>query len=60
MNSLIGKRGQVASDFSAGMGRVRIGDTEWSAEGVDGANFVSGDAVIVDSTDGTIVKVRAA
>lgn len=60
MHSLIGRRGEVASDFSAGMGRVRIGDTEWSAEGAGGVDFNIGDAVIVDATEGNIVKVRAA
>lgn len=60
MDSLIGRRGEVAADFSSGIGRVRIGDTEWSAEGVDGANFNAGDAIIVDGTESTTVKVRAA
>jgi len=60
MASLIGKRGLVASDFSAGQGKVKIGDTEWMAEAVDGADFAAGQTIIVESAESTVVKVRAA
>lgn len=58
MTSLIGRRGMAASDFQAGIGRVKIGDTEWSAESVDGGNYVEGSPVMVEETAGNVVKVR--
>lgn len=60
MNSLVGQRGTVAGAFQSGLGRVKIGDTEWSAESVDGFDYAGGEAVIVDSVHGNAVKVRAA
>ena len=60
MNSLIGKRGMVTSDFEAGQGRVKIGDTEWLAESVDGSNFEDGAAIVVEDAESTMVRVRPA
>lgn len=60
MASTLGQRGEVAEDFSAGAGMIKLGDTVWSAESLDGANFASGAAVIVDSTEGNTLKVRPA
>ncbi len=60
MHSLIGRRGTIAHDFQSGAGRVKIGDTEWSAESVDGADYASGQAVIVEETEGNSVRVRLA
>ena len=60
MAGTLGQRGVVADDFSGGLGRVKLGDTVWSAESVDGANLASGAAVIVEATEGNMLKVRAA
>lgn len=60
MAGTIGKRGIVADDFSGGLGRVKLGDTVWSAQSVDGTNLPSGAAVIVESTEGNTVKVKPA
>ncbi|MEL7451845.1 MAG: NfeD family protein [Pseudomonadota bacterium] len=60
MVAMIGKRGIVASDFEAGAGRVKIGDTEWSAESVDGTDVSAGETVIVESAVLTTLKVRLA
>lgn len=60
MKSLIGQRGTVAAPFSAGQGRVKIGDTEWLAASVDGGDIAAGTSVIVESTQSTKVLVRAA
>ena len=60
MAGTLGQRGVVADDFSGGLGRVKLGDTVWSAESVDGANLASGAAVIVEATEGNKLKVRAA
>ena len=60
MNSLIGKRGMVTSDFEAGQGRVKIGDTEWLAESIDGSDLQDGATIIVEEAESTIVRVRTA
>ena len=60
MASLVGARGLTKSGFSGGMGRVRLGDTDWSAEMIDGSDPESGVAVVVEATDGNRLKVRRA
>ena len=60
MAGTLGQRGVVADDFTGGIGRVKLGDTEWSAQSIDGANLTSGVAVIVEATEGNILKVRPA
>ncbi len=60
MAGTVGQRGVVAEDFSGGLGRVKLGDTMWSAQSVDGANLASGAAVIVEATEGNILKVKPA
>ncbi|MEM9572528.1 MAG: NfeD family protein [Pseudomonadota bacterium] len=60
MAGTLGQRGVVADDFTGGLGRVKLGDTVWSAESTDGANLASGTAVIVEATEGTVLKVRLA
>ena len=58
MASTLGQYGTVADDFSGGMGRVKLGDTVWSAQSVDGANLATGASVIVEATEGTTLKVK--
>ncbi|MCR9269478.1 MAG: NfeD family protein [Henriciella sp.] len=60
MAGTLGQRGVVAADFSGGLGRVKLGDTVWSAASVDGADLASGASVIVEATEGTTLKVRPA
>ncbi|MEL6825242.1 MAG: NfeD family protein [Pseudomonadota bacterium] len=60
MAGTLGQRGVVADDFTGGLGRVKLGDTVWSAESIDGANLASGTAVIVEATEGNMLKVRLA
>ncbi|MEM7330401.1 MAG: NfeD family protein [Pseudomonadota bacterium] len=60
MAGTLGQRGVVADDFAGGLGRVKLGDTEWSAQSTDGANLASGAAVIVEATEGNTLKVRPA
>jgi membrane protein implicated in regulation of membrane protease activity len=59
MNRTIGRRATVISAFSGGRGRVRLGDTEWGAESVDGSNPGDGDQVVVEGTEGNGLKVRS-
>lgn len=58
MDRLIGTQGIAVSDFQAGRGRVKIGDTEWSAE--SDTAIKSGDSVAVEATTGNAVKVKLA
>lgn len=60
MSRTIGQRGIVMSDFTGGSGRVKLGDTEWSAETVDGSNPGAGTGIIVEATAGNELKVRLA
>lgn len=58
MAGTLGQRAVVSDDFTGGIGRVKLGDTVWSAQSIDGANLASGAAVIVEATEGNILKVR--
>ncbi len=60
MAGTLGQRAIVAEDFSGGAGRVKLGDTVWSAQSVDGANLASGAAVVVESTQGNTLLVKPA
>lgn len=60
MRGTIGKRGLVADDFTGGLGRVKLGDTVWAAQSLDGTDLTAGTAVVVDSTEGNALKVRIA
>ena len=42
------------------MGRVKLGDTEWSAETMDGSNPGEGTSVVVEETNGNILRIRIA
>lgn len=60
MQRAVGQRGVVMSDFVAGAGRVRLGDTEWSGETVDGTSPVAGTPVIVVETNGNVLRINPA
>jgi inner membrane protein len=48
----------VAQDFSEGRGKVRVGDTLWSARAGDGRNHASGTSVVITAVDGTLLTVE--
>ena len=58
MVSTLGQSGTVADDFNGGVGQVKLGDTVWSAQSVDGANLASGAAVVGEAAEGTGLKVE--
>lgn len=58
MAGTLGKRATVATDFSGGLGRVKLGDTVWSAETVDGSDPITGTAVIIEETSGNSLTVK--
>ena len=54
----IGMRGTIATDFVAGRGRVRLGDTEWQGKlAKDGQTISEGQSVEVVDMDGTVLIV---
>ncbi len=55
---LIGKRALAAVAFENGVGRVKIGDTQWRAE-ADGP-VAAGASVVIKGVDGATLKVRPA
>lgn len=60
MDRTVGQRGLVVAGFSGGMGRVKLGDTEWSAETVDGSNPQEGAPVVVAETAGNVLRIKPA
>lgn len=58
MDRTVGQRGVVMDDFSGGSGRVKLGDTEWSAETIDGSNPAAGTGVIVEDTAGNVLRIK--
>ncbi|WP_435418839.1 NfeD family protein [Parerythrobacter aurantius] len=54
---LVGEMAVVSQDFAGGSGRVRLGDSEWLAKGVD---MKSGERVRVTGSDGAILLVAPA
>lgn len=60
MVSLVGQRGMAMGDFISGAGQVRIGDTVWRAEVVEGEIVRTGDTVIVEGAKMTTAIVRRA
>lgn len=54
---LVGARGVVSEALRHGQGKVRIGDSQWLAEGPD---LAVGDAVVIAAARGTRLVVRPA
>lgn len=61
MDGMVGARGVTVTDFDSGTGRVKIGDTEWGAELVEGVEPIkTGQAIIVEASRSTTVIIRPA
>lgn len=58
LSNMVGSRGEAATNFESGRGKVKIGDSVWLAEQVGGATIARGDQVEVAGADGTTLKVR--
>lgn len=56
----IGKRVKVEEAFVAGEGRVRFGDSVWSAKSQTGENHAVGAEVIIEAVDGATLIVKGA
>jgi membrane protein implicated in regulation of membrane protease activity len=57
---LAGRTGRVDSPFEGGRGRVRLGDTHWSARALDGADLPAGLLVRVHHVEDGVLVVEAA
>lgn len=55
---LVGAKGQAATNFEHGIGRVKLGDSEWRGASEDAIG--AGDPVVVLSVDGATLNVRRA
>ncbi len=58
LSTMVGQRGEAATSFDGGRGKVRVGDTVWLAKQTDEAVIVEGDEVVVAGAEGTTLKVR--
>jgi inner membrane protein len=56
----IGARAIAVADFAGGHGRVSLGDTQWSAQTLDGTSPANGAGLQVLAVDGTTLHVQAA
>ena len=56
----VGARAIAVSDFVGGEGRVALGDTQWSAQTLDGSSPKLGTGVQVVSVRGTVLNVQTA
>jgi membrane protein implicated in regulation of membrane protease activity len=57
---MVGERGEAATNFDGGRGKVKIGDSVWLAQQMDGAAIAQGDKIVVAGADGTTLKVKPA
>jgi hypothetical protein len=57
---MVGQHGEAVTSFDQGVGRVKVGDTVWSARQSDDAVIVEGDGIVVTGADGVTLKVRLA
>jgi inner membrane protein len=57
---MVGERGEAATDFDDGRGKVKIGDSVWLAQQMDGTAIAEGDKIVVAGADGTTLKVKPA
>lgn len=60
MANMMGRRGEAATNFDLGQGKVKVGDTVWLASQADDTVIVEGDAIVVTGSDRGVLKVRLA
>jgi membrane protein implicated in regulation of membrane protease activity len=58
MANMKGMRGEAATNFDRGLGKVKVGDTVWIANQDDDAVIVEGNAIVVTGADHGVLKVR--
>ena len=58
--SMVGQRGEAATNFDQRQGKVRVGDTVWLAEQSDSTVIVAGDQIVITGAENGLLKVRLA
>ena len=58
MERTVGQHGVVLADFVGGAGRVKLGDSDYSAETLDGSNPATGTNIIVSDTAGNVLRIK--
>ena len=59
-DNFIGKPVRALTDFAGGQGRVRLGDTDWTARSAFQAPVTEGDHLVVEGIDGNVLLVGLA
>ena len=60
LTGMMGQRGEAATNFDQGRGKVKVGDTVWLASQSDEAVILEGDAIVVTGSEQGLLKVRLA
>lgn len=55
---MTGQRGEAATNFDMGRGKVKVGDTVWLAVQSDDTVIVEGDQIIVTGSEQGMLKIR--
>jgi membrane protein implicated in regulation of membrane protease activity len=58
--SMVGQRGEAATNFDQRQGKVKVGDTVWLAEQSDTTTIVEGDQIVITGAEAGLLKVRLA
>lgn len=58
--NMLGQRGEAATNFDQGQGKVKLGDTVWLATQSDDTVIVEGDQIVVTGSAQGMLKVRLA
>lgn len=58
--NMAGQRGEAATNFDQGRGKVKVGDTVWLAQQSDETVIVEGDAIVITGAEAGLLKVRLA
>lgn len=56
--NMLGQRGEAATNFDQGRGKVKLGDTVWLAMQSDDTVIVEGDQIVVTGSEQGMLKVR--
>lgn len=58
--SMVGQRGEAATNFDQRQGKVKVGDTVWLAKQSDETVIVEGDQIVITGAEGGLLQVRLA
>jgi membrane protein implicated in regulation of membrane protease activity len=56
--NMLGQRGEAATSFHQGRGKVKLGDTVWLAMQSDDVVIVEGDQIVVTGSEQGMLKIR--